>query len=102
MVPADGHEKEWQTMLPKCITPETPLALYITDISSWRHRDSEVIVNPILEGSIFTNILSAKEVYEGIYNYLLECKEPKIEDKRNDIEHIESHGFDKKTSFRKM
>ena len=96
------HEKEWETKLPKRITQDTPLVLYITEMNYYRHSESIIITNPILEGSIFTNILPAKDVYEGIYNYLLECKEPKIEDTRNDIEHLESHGFDRKTSFRKM
>jgi hypothetical protein len=96
------HEKEWESRLPKRVTPETPLVLYISEVNYRIHTEDYIITNPILEGSIFTNILSAQEVYEGIYNYLLECKEPKIEDKRNDIEHLESHGFDKKTSFRKM
>ena len=96
------HNESLENILPKRITSDTPLVLYITEKNYYRHLESIIITNPILEGSIFTNILPAKDVYEGIYNYLLECKEPKIEDTRNDIEHLESHGFDRKTSFRKM
>lgn len=44
----------------------------------------------------------AQEVYDNIYNYLISLKEPKIEDKRSDIDKLISKGFDKKTSFRKM
>lgn len=46
--------------------------------------------------------IPAQEAYDNIYNYLISLKEPKIEDKRSDIDKLISKGFDKKTSFRKM
>ena len=46
--------------------------------------------------------IPAQEAYDNIYNYLIFLKEPKIEDKRSDIDKLISKGFDKKTSFRKM
>jgi hypothetical protein len=39
-------------------------------------------------------------MYNEIYNYLIAVREPNIEDNRNDIQKLESKGFDKKTSFR--
>lgn len=56
--------------------------------------------NPIVSGTWITGFISAEEMYNNIYNYLIACREPVIEDKRTDIQKLESKGFDKKTSFR--
>lgn len=56
--------------------------------------------NPIVSGTWITGFIPAEELYNNIYNYLIACREPVIEDKRNDIQKLESKGFDKKTSFR--
>lgn len=66
----------------------------------YKKRKSEYYENPILSDTWITGFIPAEEIYNSIYNYLIACREPVIEDKRNDIQKLESKGFDKKTSFR--
>lgn len=58
--------------------------------------------NPILDGTWIPSLIPAEEVWNNISDYLLSIKEPVIIDNRTDIQHLESHGFDKKTSFRNV
>ena len=58
--------------------------------------------NPIMDGTWIPSLIPAEEVWNNITDYLLSIKEPEIVDNRNDVQHIESHGFDKKTSFRNV
>lgn len=58
--------------------------------------------NPILDGTWIPSMIPAEEVWNNISDYLLSIKEPVIIDNRTDIQHLESHGFDKKTSFRNV
>ena len=58
--------------------------------------------NPILDGTWIPSIIPAEEVWNNITDYLLSIKEPPIIDNRTDVQHLESHGFDKKTSFRNV
>ncbi len=81
------------------LSSKTPLLFYYTTRPGFESF-TECIKNPILSG--IPIYIPAEEIWSGIYNYLLKEKEPKMEDNRTDIEHLESHGFDKKTSFRKM
>lgn len=50
----------------------------------------------------FAKYLDPVTVYNQIYNFLLSKKDKKIVDNRTDIQKLESAGFDRKTSFRKM
>lgn len=63
-------------------------------------KENKHIDNPILSNTWITGFIPANEVYNNIYNYLIASKEPNIVDNRNDIQKLESKGFDKKTSFR--
>ena len=86
--------------------------LYTTGIfidSSWdsirkklesKKRKIEYYENPILSDTWITGFIPAEEVYNNIYNYLIANREPDIQDNRTDIQKLESHGFDKKISFR--
>ena len=65
-----------------------------------KYRMDQEIKNPIFEKTWVPSFLPAEEMYNEIYNYLIAIREPKIEDNRNDIQKLESKGFDKKTSFR--
>lgn len=65
-----------------------------------KKRKSEYYENPILSDTWITGFISAEEVYNNVYNYLIANREPDIQDNRNDIQKLESKGFDKKTSFR--
>lgn len=66
------------------------------------NKDGEYNENPILEGTWIPSVIPAEEVWNNISDYLLSIREPVIIDNRTDIEHLESAGFDKKTSFRNM
>ena len=80
---------------------KAPLALIIDGYGSY-YGPSNAIENPILKDLPITGLLPAEEVWQGIYDYLLKMKEPVITDNRTDVQHLESHGFDKKTSFRNV
>lgn len=58
--------------------------------------------NPIMDGTWIPSLIPAEEVWNNISDYLLSIKEPEIIDNRTDVQHLESHGFDKKTSFRNV
>lgn len=57
--------------------------------------------NPILQ-SIPLMTVPPEQLFEQIHEFLLLLNEKKIEDTRSDVQKLESAGFDKKTSFRKM
>ena len=65
-------------------------------------NDGNYKENPILEGTWIPSLIPAEEVWNNISDYLLSIKEPVIVDSRTDVQHLESHGFDKKTSFRNV
>lgn len=50
----------------------------------------------------FAKYLDPVTVYNQIYSFLLSKKDKKIVDGRTDVQKLESAGFDRKTSFRKM
>lgn len=60
------------------------------------------IENPILKGSKLTSFLAPDEVYQSIYAYLSSLNDFDFSDARSDIQKLESAGFDKVTSFRKI
>jgi hypothetical protein len=63
-------------------------------------KKAKTIENPILKNTCIPSLISAEEIYDTLYNYILATKEPPVADNRNDIQKLESKGFDKKTSFR--
>ena len=50
----------------------------------------------------FAKYIDPVTVYNQIYSFLLSKKDKKIVDGRTDVQKLESAGFDRKTSFRKM
>lgn len=56
--------------------------------------------NPILSSSYLSGFITSDFVYNELYNYFISTKNKEIKDNRNDVQKLESHGFDKKTSFR--
>ena len=66
------------------------------------NSNGEFVENPIMDGTWIPAFIPAEEVWNNITDFLLSIKEPPVIDNRTDIQHLESHGFDKKTSFRKM
>lgn len=63
---------------------------------------SNYIENPIFAGTWVPSCISPEDVWNNVTDYLLSLKEKPIIDRRTDIEHLESAGFDKKSSFRNV
>lgn len=61
---------------------------------------NQSIKNPILKETFIPSFIEAEEIYNKIYDYLISIREKPIVDKRDDVQRLESKGFDKKTSFR--
>jgi len=66
------------------------------------NNDGDFVENPIMEGTWIPSLIPAEEVWNNITDFLLSIKEPPVIDTRTDVQHLESHGFDKKTSFRNV
>ena len=81
-------------------TPESPVVIEYKS-TSWSDSGWQYIKNPILVGLPVVSKIPAQDIWQAIYDYLLKMKEPEIVDTRTDEEKAESHGFDRKTSFRK-
>jgi hypothetical protein len=87
---------------------EAPLSLIPVTYTGWwneapsikEYKLRQEIQNPIFNNTWVTSFIPAEDMYNEIYNYLIAIREPNIEDNRNDIQKLESKGFDKKTSFR--
>lgn len=56
--------------------------------------------NPILKNTWVPTFISAEEIYDDLYDYLISIREPQIIDNRTDVEKLEANGFDRKISFR--
>lgn len=63
-------------------------------------RSDDVWENPILKNTWVPTFISAEEIYDNLYDYLISIRESQITDNRTDIQKLESKGFDKKISFR--
>lgn len=87
---------------------KAPVSVIPVEYGGWYKEEAKIrhysldkeIINPIFNNTWVTSLIPADEMYNEIYNYLISIREPKIEDNRNDIQKLESKGFDKKTSFR--
>lgn len=58
--------------------------------------------NPILKDTWIPSHINANEAFTNIYEYLCSLRDTPIVDTRTDVQKAESHGFDKKTSFRNI
>lgn len=58
--------------------------------------------NPILSKTFIPSLVPAEEVWENLYEYISSLNDVDFSDGRTDVQKVESHGFDKKTSFRNM
>lgn len=65
-----------------------------------KYRMDQEIQNPIFENTWVPSFIPADEIYNNVYDYLIKMREPNIVDNRNDVQKLESKGFDKKSSFR--
>lgn len=58
-------------------------------------------VIPMLSSYNFHKVLSAEEIYQQIYAFISWMKDhPEIPNKQTDLEKLDSHGFDRRKSFR--
>ena len=74
-------------------------SLSFQQLSNCAIRDNEDLYVNLTS---FAKYLDPVTVYNQIYNFLLSKKDKKIVDSRTDVQKLESAGFDRKTSFRKM
>ena len=96
---------------------ETPLTFYqnieyirfsilwlreLSSIEEIKRSLKNGIPNPIIKDTPITSLVKADDVYQGIYAYISSLNDIDYIDNRNDIQKLESAGFDKKTSFRKI
>lgn len=58
------------------------------------------IANPTLSDTPIPGIIPAEDIWNQVYEYISWTNEKPISDNRTDVEHAESHGFDKRISFR--
>lgn len=58
--------------------------------------------DPIMKNTWLKTFIQPEEMYRSIYDWISRMNEPDIKDNRNDIEKLQSAGFDKKTSFRNI
>ncbi len=58
------------------------------------------IDNPILYSTYIPKFIDAYEMWNNLYGYISSLRDKDFEDTRTNEQHIESHGFDKKISFR--
>ena len=90
---------------PICISPCNMRNLWWSDNYDYDFRDvdvSNMVVNPIMAQTYIPKVIPPEEVWKAVYEYLSSQKEKPIVDMRNDIQKLESAGFDKKTSFRNV
>lgn len=103
---------EAQQNVKKHIGP-TPLTFYKYGGYHYRHwrrewteeikvEEKDAIPNPILDGTPIASLIPAQEIYDALYSYISSLNDVEIADNRNDVQKAESHGFDKKTSFRNI
>jgi hypothetical protein len=59
------------------------------------------IDNPILVDTWIPKFISANDMWNMLYEYISSLNDKEFTDSRTNDQHIESHGFDKKISFRK-
>jgi len=89
---------------PVCIIPCQSHFVWWSEDIEWKHEkdSSKWIVNPILMHTYIPKLIPPEEIWKAIYEYLSSQKDKPIIDKRNDIQKLESAGFDKRTSFRNI
>lgn len=58
--------------------------------------------NPILKDTWIPSFIDARDIYDAIYEYCAAQNDHEFVDSRTNDEHIESNGFDRKTSFRNI
>ena len=68
----------------------------------FRGKINDVNLFPKLSDLKFANVINPEQMYIDVYNWLSKRNEFNHIDNRNDVQKLESKGFDKKTSFRNV
>jgi len=97
-------EKDKEKAVEKISDAPLCIAFYDYNANSWEKRNTpQIIKNPILKDipGIAGNV-DPYWIWQNVYDYISSQKDKPIIDNRTNNEHIESAGFDKKTSFRNI
>lgn len=100
---------------PEDITTNSPTNFYYMNSLYINHKYDTITFDDIVKGACrvnvndeyvrlneFSGFILSESAYNAIYNFLIKKKEPVVVDNRTDVQKLESKGFDKKTSFRKL
>lgn len=68
------------------------------EVTEWDMRFK--IDNPILALTYIPKFIDAHEIWNNLYEYISSLRDKEFTDTRTNDQHIESHGFDKRISFR--
>ena len=89
---------------PMCLCPCSYQRKYFfteSDLFVVKKDDKKALIkNPILYSTYIPKLIDASEIWNNLYEYISSLRDKEFVDSRTNDEHIESHGFDKKISFR--
>jgi hypothetical protein len=89
------EKKDKKSAAPLYITPYNQL------YTSWEDKVyCDSVDNPILKNTWIPRFISAQDMWNMLYEYISSLNDKEFTDSRTNEQHIESHGFDKKISFR--
>jgi hypothetical protein len=104
----DGNLKKDITLIEKTRVEKkdkkTDKPLYMCELYfgyGSKYKESMEITNPILSNTWIPRFIPAQDMWNMLYEYISSLNDKEFIDSRTNEQHIESHGFDKKISFRK-
>lgn len=81
---------------------ERPLKKRFSDAPIYLRCEDCIIPNPLLKNTFIASIISPEDIWIEVENYISSQNNEKDQDNMTNNEKILSHGFDLKTSFRKV
>lgn len=100
----DISKEEKISSAPMCLCPITHHKYwYAGSKSKFEASDQDKeqrIDNPILYSTYIPKFIDAYEIWNNLYEYISSLRDKEFTDSRTNDQHIKSHGFDKKISFR--
>ena len=107
--------KRHYNMAPENMSTNSPTNFYYMDAYHINPKYTNVSFDDMVKGAYrvntkdeyvrlneFSGFILSESAYNAIYDFLIKKREPVVVDNRTDVQKLESKGFDKKTSFRKM
>lgn len=95
----DDHKR--YSDVPMCVIPCYAQYSRWSHEEQWKEREGRV-ENPILAGTFIPGMIPPTDIWNVLYTYLSSLRDKPFTDSRSDIQKLETAGFDKKTSFRKI